>query len=88
MIKAMPKMPPAMHAKTIKTALKSVRPKINKAGTVNIIPADAPLTELAMVWLMLFSTILLRPIMPRRIPNPKIAASSEPSMEKPSIKLA
>ena len=81
-------MPPAMHEKTIRTALNSVSPRMNRAGTVNIMPAEAPLTELAMVWLMLFSTMLLRLMMPRRIPNPRIAATSEPSMEKPRTRLA
>ena len=56
------------------------------AGTENIMPADAPLTALAIVWLMLFSMMLVRRIRPRRIPKPSTAASSDPSIEKPRIR--
>ena len=79
-----------MQARTIKTALNSDAPgywrfRMNSAGTVNIMPADAPLTEEASVWLMLFSTMLVRRKAPRSTPQPRIAASSEPSIEKPRI---
>ena len=57
------------------------------AGIENIMPAEAPLTDEASVWLMLFSMMLLRRITPRRTPKPRIAASSEPSIEKPSFRL-
>ena len=60
---------------------------MNSAGTENIIPALAPFTAEAIVWLMLFSMMLFRRITPRRIPNPRIAASSEPSIENPSLRL-
>ena len=53
----------------------------------NIIPAEAPLTALARVWLMLFSMMLWWRIRPRRTPKPRIAASSDPSIEKPSLRL-
>jgi hypothetical protein len=46
---------------------------------VNIMPAEAALTALAIVWLMLFSMMLVRPSRPRRTPKPRMAASSEPS---------
>ncbi len=85
MMNAMPSTPPAMQANTSSRALKSVSPRMNSAGTVNIIPAEAPFTALATVWLMLFSMMLLRRIMPRRIPKPRMAASSEPSIEKPRM---
>ena len=49
---------------------------------------DAPLTADAIVWLMLFSTILVRRITPRSTPHPRIAASSDPSMAKPRIRAA
>jgi len=58
------------------------------AGTENIMPDDAPFTPLAIVCTMLFSTMLLRRNMPRNMPKPRIAASSEPSMEKPRISAA
>ena len=58
------------------------------AGTENIMPLDAPLTALATVCAMLFSMMLLRRRIPRRIPKPRMAASSEPSIEKPRIKAA
>jgi len=58
------------------------------AGTENIMPLDAPLTALATVCAMLFSMMLLRRRIPRRMPKPRIAASSEPSIEKPRIKAA
>ena len=58
------------------------------AGTENIMPAEALLTALAIVWLMLFSMIEVRRIRPRRIPNPRMAASSEPSIENPRISAA
>ena len=58
------------------------------AGTENIMPADAPFTALAMVCTMLFSMMLLRRRMPRSMPKPRIAANSEPSMEKPRIREA
>ena len=61
---------------------------MNSAGTENIIPDEAALTAEASVWLMLFSTMLVRRITPRRMPQPRIAASSEPSIEKPRIRLA
>ena len=61
---------------------------MNKAGIENIMPADAPFTLLAIVWLMLFSTMLERFMTPRRMPNPRMAASSDPSMENPRIKAA
>ena len=61
---------------------------MNRAGTENIIPAEAPFTELAMVWLMLFSIMLVRRMTPRSTPKPRMAASSEPSMEKPRIRQA
>jgi hypothetical protein len=60
---------------------------MNSAGTENIIPAEAPFTALARVCWMLFSMMLFRPMRPRRIPKPRIAASSEPSIEKPSLRL-
>ena len=88
MMNPMPNTPPAMQANTMRTTLKSVSPRMNNAGTVNIMPADAPFTALAIVWLMLFSTMLVRPIRPRRMPNPRMAASSDPSMEKPSMSAA
>jgi hypothetical protein len=46
-------------------------------------PEEAPFTPLAMVWTMLFSMMLLRRSRPRRMPKPRIAASSEPSIENP-----
>ena len=61
---------------------------MNSAGTVNIRPEEAPFTAEATVWLMLFSMMLVRRIIPRRIAQPRIAASSEPSMLKPSLRLA
>jgi hypothetical protein len=51
-------------------------------------PDDAPFTPLATVCTILFSMMLRRRSMPRSMPNPSIAASSEPSMEKPSISAA
>ena len=48
-------------------------------------PLDAPFTPLATVCTILFSMMLLRRSMPRRIANPSMAASSEPSMENPRI---
>ena len=93
MTKARPKIPPVMQARIISSAEKSPVPgkvlsRMKSAGTENIIPAEAPLTAEAIVWLMLFSTMLLRRRMPRRIPQPRIAASSEPSIEKPRISAA
>ena len=58
------------------------------AGTENIIPDDAPLTPEAIVCTMLFSMMLFRRSIPRRMPKPRIAASSEPSIEKPRIRAA
>ena len=60
---------------------------MNSAGIENIIPDEAPLTPEASVWLMLFSMIERRRMMPRRMPKPRIAASSEPSIEKPRRRL-
>ena len=84
---AMPNTAPAMQPSTVRGLLNSVIPRMKMAGRENIMPADAPLTAEAMVWLMLFSMIEWRPISPRRMPKPRIAASSEPSMEKPSLRL-
>ncbi|MDZ7643910.1 MAG: hypothetical protein U5K76_06625 [Woeseiaceae bacterium] len=58
------------------------------AGTENIMPEDAPFTPLAIVWTILFSMMLLRRRMPRRMPNPSMAASSDPSMENPRMSAA
>ena len=58
------------------------------AGTENIIPDEAPFTPLATVCTMLFSMMLRRRRMPRRMPKPRIAASSDPSIENPSISAA
>jgi hypothetical protein len=74
-----------MQAKTIRRGLNAVSPRIKRAGTENIIPTEVPLTALAIVWLMLFSMMLLRPNKPREMPNPRMAASSEPSMEKSRV---
>ena len=54
----------------------------------NIIPEEAPFTAEATVWLILFSRMLVRRINPRKTPQPRMAANSEPSMEKPSFKAA
>ena len=56
-----------------------------RVSTENIIPEEAALTADAMLWLMLFSTMLVRRSRPRRMPQPRMSASSEPSMEKPRI---
>ena len=87
---ASPISPPEMQARIIKAALNSLTPgywrfRMNNAGTVNIMPAEAPFTDEASVWLMLFSTMLVRRSAPRSTPQPRIAASSEPSIEKPRI---
>jgi len=46
-------------------------------------PALAALTPEAIVWLMLFSTMERRRMRPRRMPKPRMAAISEPTMVKP-----
>ena len=51
-------------------------------------PDEAPLTADATVCVTLFSIMERRRNKPRKIPNPKIAASSEPSIENPSFKEA
>ncbi len=58
------------------------------AGTENIRPLEAPFTPLATVCTMLFSMMELRRSMPRRMAKPRMAASSEPSMENPRISAA
>ena len=58
------------------------------AGTENIMPDEAPFTPEAIVCTMLFSMMLLRRKMPRRMPKPRMAASSEPSIENPRISAA
>ena len=58
------------------------------AGTENIMPDDAPFTPDAIVWTILFSIMLLRRNMPRRTPKPRMAASSDPSIENPSFNAA
>ena len=88
-----PTIAPVTQHRTISTGLKSVTPsywslRMNSAGTENIIPDEAAFTAEARLWLMLFSTMLVRRMMPRRIPQPRIAASSEPSMENPRIRAA
>ena len=50
---------------------------------VKMIPAPVLLIALAIVWLILFSTIVLRRSMPRSTPQPIIAAISEPTTVKP-----
>ena len=95
MTNASPSTQPVTHARIIKGILKSatdskpsVRLRMNNAGTENMIPDDAPLTADAIVWLMLFSTMLLRRITPRSTPQPRMAANSEPSIANPRMSAA
>ena len=88
-MKAMPRNAPAMHPNVSKTGSKrSPKPSRKIAGTENIMPDEAPFTPDAMVCTMLFSTMLLRRNMPRRMPKPRMAASSDPSIENPRIRAA
>ena len=91
--KESPTTAPTKQPKIIRPRLKFVRfsyspERMNSAGTENIIPDDAALTAEAMLWLMLFSTMEVRRMIPRRMPQPRMAASSDPSMEKPRISAA
>ena len=69
MTNAKPRMQPVMdakissrindHSKLSTDSNPSVRARMNSAGTLNMMPDEAPFTAEAIVWLILFSTILV-----------------------------
>ena len=87
MMNPTPMIAPATQAAPTHHTLKS-EPRISSTGTVKITPAVVVLMPDATVCTMLLSTIVPRLSNSFSVPQPRMAATVEPLVEKPSTRAA